>query len=316
MMTLSMKETCKRLGISYSKARYAVDRGDIPTVRIGRTLRVPEALLAKKWDSSLDDERSTSSRRRPGGAGIAHVNGELSSTPTRRPRPEVREHQWRGFLEAQFSRCIRLRAHAARRAARSRVTKNPCQRRQTSLATVRGACDRIEGKGAGLPQGLITASGTITVPKVTGQAPGTVIAENISSMWSRLPAPCRKRAVWLVNEDISQQLELIGTGSPSSIGLYMGPDGTPLLKGRPVVEVEQCPPTGTPGDIILADLSQYVIIETGVQTAVSMDVSYDTDESVFRFKWRGDGRPLWTTPITPFNGSGLTRSPYVILSQR
>jgi excisionase family DNA binding protein len=48
MMTLSMKETCKRLGISYSKARYAVDRGDIPTVRIGRTLRVPEALLAKK----------------------------------------------------------------------------------------------------------------------------------------------------------------------------------------------------------------------------------------------------------------------------
>jgi excisionase family DNA binding protein len=48
LKTLTMKETCSRLGISYSTARYAVDRGDIPTIRIGRTLRVPEALLAKK----------------------------------------------------------------------------------------------------------------------------------------------------------------------------------------------------------------------------------------------------------------------------
>jgi excisionase family DNA binding protein len=48
MKTLTMKETCKRLGISYSTARYAVDRGDIPAIRIGRTLRVPEALLARK----------------------------------------------------------------------------------------------------------------------------------------------------------------------------------------------------------------------------------------------------------------------------
>jgi hypothetical protein len=74
-------------------------------------------------------------------------------------------------------------------------------------------------------------------------------------MWSRLPAPCRKRAVWLVNEDVEAQLELIGTASPSTIGLYVpqgvGGNEFALLKGRPVVVAEQCPALGTPGDICL-----------------------------------------------------------------
>ena len=64
-------------------------------------------------------------------------------------------------------------------------------------------------------------------------------------MWSRLPAACRKRAVWLVNEDVEAQLELIGTASPSTIGLYapqgVGGNEFALLKGRPVVGAEQCP---------------------------------------------------------------------------
>jgi HK97 family phage major capsid protein len=176
----------------------------------------------------------------------------------------------------------------------------------------------LRGTGAGLPLGIVNAPVTIQVAKATGQAAGTIIAENIAVMWSRLPAPCRKRAVWIINEDAEAQLELIGS-TASTTGMYF-PAGTggnefALVKGRPVIVAEQCPTLGTPGDIVLADLSQYIIIETGVQANVSMDVSFDTDESVFRFRWRGDGKPAWASPITPYNG-GATRSPFITLAQR
>jgi HK97 family phage major capsid protein len=179
----------------------------------------------------------------------------------------------------------------------------------------------LRGTGAGLPLGITFAPCTIQVAKAVGQAAGTIVAQNITDMWSRLPAPCRKRAVWIVNEDAEAQLDLITAsgGLASTNGMYF-PAGTggnefALVKGRPVIVAEQCPTLGTPGDIILADLSQYIIIEAGVQAAVSMDVSYLSDESIFRFRWRGDGKPAWASAITPFNG-GATRSPFVTLAQR
>lgn len=176
------------------------------------------------------------------------------------------------------------------------------------------------GTGAGQPLGIVGAPGTITVPKSVGQASATVIAENIANMWSRLPAPCRRRAVWLVNEDVEQQLEAASAATPpGSAGLYLpqgvGGNEFPLLKGRPVLVVEQLPTLGTPGDFILADLNQYVLLDGGLKSALSLDVLFQSDQVVFRFVWRGDGKPAWPSAITPFNG-GATRSPFVMLAQR
>ncbi len=66
---------------------------------------------------------------------------------------------------------------------------------------------------------------------------------------------------------------------------------------------------------MLADLSEYVIIDGGLKTDLSLDVMWTSGQAVFRFVWRGDGKPTWASPITPYNG-GVTRSPYVILAQR
>jgi hypothetical protein len=44
-------------------------------------------------------------------------------------------------------------------------------------------------------------------------------------------------------------------------------------------------------------------------------VAFLIDEVVFRFTLRVDGKPLWASPITPFNG-GSTRSPFVTLGAR
>ena len=44
----------------------------------------------------------------------------------------------------------------------------------------------FEGTGAGMPLGFLKSPSLVTVPKVNGQAPLTVVKENIDQMWSRL----------------------------------------------------------------------------------------------------------------------------------
>jgi HK97 family phage major capsid protein len=178
----------------------------------------------------------------------------------------------------------------------------------------------LNGSGAGVPLGIVNAPATISVAKENGQAAATITAGNIAGVWSRLPVPCRSRSIWIVNEDAEAQLEQLGPSSTASAsGLYMpagaGGNPFPLLKGRPVIVAEQCSLLGMPGDIVLGDWSQYAIVETAMKSALSLDVRFMTDEGAFRFVWRVDGKPLWASPVAPFNGSA-TRSPFVTLAKR
>lgn len=179
----------------------------------------------------------------------------------------------------------------------------------------------LRGTGVGTPLGITNSAGTITVPKLNGQAQGSVVSDNVAAMWSRLPGPCRKRACWIVNEDAEAQLDALSAAgtSGSTIGMYF-PAGTggnpyPLLKGRPVLVAEQCQMLGTPGDIILGDFSQYAIIDSRLKSDLSLHVLWTSFQGVFRFVLRVAGLPMWSTPITPYNG-GPTRAPFVILAQR
>jgi HK97 family phage major capsid protein/HK97 family phage prohead protease len=179
----------------------------------------------------------------------------------------------------------------------------------------------LKGTGAGTLLGIVGAPGTITVAKSNGQAAGTIIGDNISNMWSRLALPCRRRAIWICNGDAESQLDSLGVGgsTPGAAGMYF-PAGTggnpyPLLKGRPVLFAEQSPLLGAVGDIVIADLSQYTLIDGGMKTALSLHCHFSTDEGIFRFTWRGDGRPSWPAPVTPYNG-GATQSAFVTLAAR
>ena len=60
----------------------------------------------------------------------------------------------------------------------------------------------LSGTGAGVPGGILNSASLIVVPKESGQAPATILQVNISNMWKRLPLASRRRAVWLVNEDV------------------------------------------------------------------------------------------------------------------
>jgi HK97 family phage major capsid protein len=180
----------------------------------------------------------------------------------------------------------------------------------------------IRGTGAGQPRGILAGGGPlITVAAQPAQPITTLVSENIMDMWSRLYVPSRKRAVWLINQDVEPQMDqfTIGVGTGGSV-LYMPPGGLSAapygtLKGRPVIVNEYSSTLGTVGDIILADLSEYYMIDKGMQSASSIHVYFLYDKTAFRFVYRVDGQPAWAAPLTPYQGTN-TVSPFVTLAGR
>jgi len=183
----------------------------------------------------------------------------------------------------------------------------------------------IEGTGAGMPLGILNSGAIVIQAKEGGQVARTVVPQNIVQMWSRLDPRSKANSVWLINTDVTPQLYgmslAVGTGGGPVFmppgGLSAAPYGT--LMNRPVIEIEQCSTLGTQGDIILADLSQYLLIDKGgMEAASSIHLRFNYDETCFRFVYRVDGQPTWAAPLTPFHDAATTRpiSPFVVLAVR
>lgn len=179
----------------------------------------------------------------------------------------------------------------------------------------------INGTGSGQPLGILNANCLVSVAKESGQSADTIQTENILNMWKRMPARSRRNAVWYINQDIESQLYPLTLGSGTAVTLLYTPPGTRgndfgLLMGRPVIPIEYCATLGDAGDIILADPTQYIMIEKGGQRAESsMHVRFIYDEMTFRFIYRVDGQPALNSAVTPYKGSN-TQSPFVTLDAR
>ncbi len=180
----------------------------------------------------------------------------------------------------------------------------------------------IRGTGSGMPLGVLNSGALVSVAKETGQAADTFLYENAVNMFARLWAPSMGQAVWYINQDVYPQIWTmslaVGTGgAPAFVppsGVNQGPYGT--LLGRQIQPIEQCATLGDKGDVILADFSEYVLIEKGgIQSASSIHVYFDTDQTAFRWTLRTNGRPWRKAPLTPFK-SAKTQSSFVTLDAR
>lgn len=175
----------------------------------------------------------------------------------------------------------------------------------------------LSGSGSGEPLGILNSDAIVTVAKEASQT-DIITVENLIKMWNRLWSRSRANAVWYINQELEPYLYTLKIGDkPVYIpagGLSEKPYGT--LFGRPVVPIEQCSAAGEVGDIILADIGQYLLIDKGgVKAASSIHVRFLYDENVFRFIYRVDGKPIWTKPLTPYKGSASV-SPFVTLAKR
>lgn len=175
----------------------------------------------------------------------------------------------------------------------------------------------LTGTGAGEPLGILNSSSLVTVARESNQAE-KITVENLIKMWNRVWSRSRNNAVWFINQEIEPYLYTLKIGTtpvyvPAG-GLSEKPYGT--LFGRPVIPLEQCSALGEVGDIILADLNQYLLIDKGgINAQSSIHVRFLYDENVFRFIYRVDGQPIWNKPLTPYKGTA-TQSPFVALAKR
>lgn len=179
----------------------------------------------------------------------------------------------------------------------------------------------VNGTGAGQPLGLLNSAAVIEVAKDAGDTGATVSTNDVLAMWSRLFARSRQNSAWFINQDVEPKLYPLTLGSGTAVQLLYTPPGKQgnqygMLLGRPVIPVEYCATLGTPGDILLADLSQYLLIDKGApRQDYSIHVRFLNDEGVFRFVYRVDGQPAWKKPLTPKNGTS-TLSPFISLATR
>jgi len=181
----------------------------------------------------------------------------------------------------------------------------------------------IRGTGSGRPMGLLHAPGTLVIDKQAGQDPATVVSQNILDMVASLPAESHGSACWVVNPELLEQLYKlnveVGTGG-SAMPLWKWKAGGELynkLAGFDCIANEHCSAPGLLGDLFLADLSKYCIIEKKTRETISAHLYFLSGEQAFRLIYRFDGQPLWSAPIVPANGSsGKKISPFVTLASR
>jgi HK97 family phage major capsid protein len=171
----------------------------------------------------------------------------------------------------------------------------------------------FEGDGVGKPLGIMNSPCLISVLRATASA---IAFADIVAMWARR-WPGFQDYVWLVNTDTTPSLDSLVLASSTEMPtrfIDYGPDGVLRMKGRPVLEVEYAATAFSAGDIVLASLSQYQTIRKGdVNEVNSIHVAFTTDEQAYRFTMRIDGKPLWSSALTPFHGSN-TQSPFVSLA--
>lgn len=175
----------------------------------------------------------------------------------------------------------------------------------------------VNGNGAGMPLGLMSSPALVTQGKETGQTATTIVSENLIKMRARMWARSWNNAVWLYNQDCFEQLVTltytIGTGGVMSNLFNLDRD---TIMNKPAIPIEQAQTLGTAGDVILTDLSQYILGQrSGVQSATSIHLKFDYAQTAFRWIIRLDGQSRWKSALTPFKGSA-TQSPIVVCIAR
>lgn len=179
----------------------------------------------------------------------------------------------------------------------------------------------VRGTGVGQPLGIINSNALISVDKEDGQLADTIEGMNIIKMFARMWANGMATAVWLMSQSILPQLINMSLPGFPNIPIWMPPtgiSGSPYgtIMGRPIYAIEHCSKLGDQGDILFVDLNSYLLVDKGgPQNALSAEYRFPYDEQMLRMIYRTDGQPLFTSSVTPADGSDAV-GPFITLDER
>lgn len=179
---------------------------------------------------------------------------------------------------------------------------------------------KINGNGAGEPEGILNAPCKVAVTRATAN---NVHANDLADMLGRC---------WNIKESIflahpATMPFLLETATTTTLnnffetwGWEFSPEGErmaytpPALGSVPVFFTEFCQSdVGTQGDIILFQPSEYLWGLRSETFSESIAVRFAANERAFRYVCRCDGRIWWRSALTPADGSN-TLSPVVTLT--
>ncbi|OAS21144.1 phage major capsid protein [Paenibacillus oryzisoli] len=166
----------------------------------------------------------------------------------------------------------------------------------------------LNGDGVGKPLGILKAAATLGVNRATASQIGYVDAVN---MYAKVKKG--GKLDWIGSESIIPQLMQIKDGGNNLIWQPNARDDAPeRIFGAPLGWNERSPQLGAKGDLVLADLSYY-LIQDGSPLAISASehVYFRENKTVLKAFFLVDGQPWLTGPITQEGGYQV--SPFVAL---
>ena len=177
--------------------------------------------------------------------------------------------------------------------------------------------DIFRGSGVGMCKGFTGSPALVSVARITL---AHVNMADILAMWTRVLPRSRANGAWYINSDVEPELDKLATVSNAATTEFeprfvqYGPTGAMSIKGRPVIVNEFSETLGTVGDIVFADMSEYLFWEKGgVQSSVNPWLQWLTNEQAVKFTMRVDGQTSAYSAITPAHGTA-TQSAFVALA--
>jgi len=181
----------------------------------------------------------------------------------------------------------------------------------------------LTGDGTGKPTGIIGHASNVLVTREqsyvaadpiadTPAIPADITYNDIVNMYS---SAMTGSSVWIANRNILPRLMHLKDSAGNMIWQPNGRDGAPqTLIGLPLLFNERSPSFGAAGDLVLTDLSYYVIRD-GSPLAIKVEPYTGMKNQVVKIYafWNVDGVPLLNTPLTQENGVTQV-SPFVTLA--
>ena len=173
----------------------------------------------------------------------------------------------------------------------------------------------INGNGVGQPLGILESDALIASARGTAN---DVTYDDICDMWARLPAWSMGSATWFVSQRALSEFMQMEDGAGNNVFFPQESGGAKQnvmgsVFGRPLVVTEMLPDIGTQGDVLLADLSYYLIGDRQATTIQSsIHYAFVNDLTTWRFVHRVDGQPWIEDPI--YISTSDTVSPFVALA--
>ena len=169
----------------------------------------------------------------------------------------------------------------------------------------------LSGTGVGRPQGILNSPARIDIARTTASQ---VAWADIYGMYARLRMGMTP--VWIASQTVIPYLVTIADAGSNSLWVPNAAPGLPpTLMGIPVLYHERSPALGSAGDLILADLSYYLIKNgSGPFVQASEHVYFTSNKTVIKIHWNVDGQSWLNDPIALEGATSNTVGPFIILN--